>query len=92
MGERNFLMVIDDVWDHEHLRPFLRGGKSTARLFTTRDTSIASAGRPVNVDRMREDEAVSLLAKGVTNLETGVAKSSRSVWANGLLRSNWRLR
>jgi WD40 repeat protein len=65
LDSRNCLLVIDDVWDHEHLSPFLRGGKLSARLFTTRDTGIASAGRPVNVDRMREDEAVSMLAKGV---------------------------
>src|SRR5262249_52775071 len=64
----------DDVWDQEQLRPFLRGGKSVARLFTTRDTSIASAGRPIEVDRMREAEAISMLAKGVENLRTDLAK------------------
>ena len=61
LEDRDCLLVIDDVWDNEHLRPFLRGGKSSARLFTTRDTGIASVGRPVNVDRMRETEAVSML-------------------------------
>jgi WD40 repeat protein len=73
LEERNCLIVIDDVWDQEHLRPFLRGGKSGARLFTTRDTSIASAGRPVKVDRMREMEATSMLGKGVENLAASEA-------------------
>ena len=74
LGGRNCLVVIDDVWDREHLRPFLRGAKSAARLFTTRDMSVASAGRPVEVDRMREDEAASMLAKSVENLRTATAK------------------
>jgi NB-ARC domain len=73
LAERTCLLVIDDVWDAAHLRPFLRGGKSSARLFTTRDASIASQAQPVNVpvnvDEMREQEAVSLLVKGVPNLD-----------------------
>jgi len=72
--ERTCLLVIDDVWDQEHLRPFLRGGKSSARLFTTRDASIASAARPVNVDQMREEEAASMLAKGVAGLGAARAR------------------
>jgi WD40 repeat protein len=74
LEERTCLLVVDDVWDQEHLRPFLRGGMSSARLFTTRDASIASAARPVNVDQMREEEAVSMLAKGVADLGAGRAK------------------
>jgi hypothetical protein len=45
LEQRTCLLVIDDVWNAEHLRPFLRGGKSSARLFTTRDANIAA--RPV---------------------------------------------
>jgi WD40 repeat protein len=75
LNEQNCLLVIDDVWDNEHLRPFLRGGKSCARLFTTRDSAIASAGRPVRVDRMQEAEAVELLAKGVAGLQTERAQA-----------------
>ena len=66
--------MIDDVWDYAHVRPFLRGGKSSARLFTTRDASIASQATPVNVDEMREGEAIALLARGVPGLETGPAR------------------
>ena len=51
LEQRTCLLVIDDVWDAAHLRPFLRGGKSSARLFTTRDANLASEGAPVNRGR-----------------------------------------
>jgi hypothetical protein len=37
LEDRTCLLVIDDVWDDRHLRPFLRGGKGCGRLFTCRD-------------------------------------------------------
>ena len=43
LEDRTCLLVIDDVWDEAHLRPFLRGGKGCARLFTTRNAEIASS-------------------------------------------------
>jgi WD40 repeat protein len=78
LEERTCLLVIDDVWDQEHLRPFLRGGKSSARLFTTRDAGIASAASPVNVDEMREAESRALLVQSVPNLEAGQARALAS--------------
>ena len=42
LEDRTCLLVIDDVWDDRHLKPFLRGGKGCARLFTTRNAEIAS--------------------------------------------------
>jgi len=75
LEQRTCLLAIDDVWDAVHLRPFLRGGKQAARLFTTRDASIAAAeASPVNVDEMRTEEAVALLTKGVVGLETDRAR------------------
>jgi WD40 repeat protein len=73
LEQRTCLLVIDDVWDAAHLRPFLRGGKQSARLFTTRDASIAAEAARVDVDEMRADEAVALLTNGVPGLETGPA-------------------
>jgi hypothetical protein len=70
-------VTVDD-WDREHLRPFLRCGKSSARLFMTRNAAIASEANPVNVDEVREAEAVSLLAMGVTNLGAGQAREVAS--------------
>ena len=67
LENRACLVVIDDVWDAEHLRPFLRGGKQAARLFTTRDAGIAArmnrGARPVDVDEMSQAEAIAMLLK-----------------------------
>jgi hypothetical protein len=35
------LMVIDDVWQDDHLAPFLQGGEQSSRLITTRRFDIA---------------------------------------------------
>ena len=69
LEDRTCLLVIDDVWDESNLRPFLRGGKGCARLFTTRIAEIASNARLVNVDEMREAESLALLSKGVPGLD-----------------------
>ncbi len=73
LEDRTCLLVVDDVWDESHLRPFLRGGKGCARLFTTRNSEIASNARPINVDEMRESESLALLTKGVPGLSTALA-------------------
>jgi len=66
LADRHILMVIDDVWNSAHLRPFLQGGPLCARLITTRnlDTVPANA-RKVDVDAMQEHEATALLAAGL---------------------------
>ncbi len=73
LEQRTCLLVLDDVWDAAHLRPFLRAAKSCARLFTTRDAALAAEGTPVNVDEMRQNEAVAMLAASVPGLEPGTA-------------------
>ena len=75
LEDRTCLFVIDDVWDESHLRPFLRGGKASARLFTTRNSEIASAkAQPVNVDEMSSAESQALIAKGVPGLTLANAR------------------
>jgi len=59
-------MVIDDVWNSAHLRPFLQGGPLCARLITTRDLDTVPANvRKINVDAMQKHEATTLLAAGL---------------------------
>ena len=63
LGERRVLLVIDDAWREQDLRPFLQGGRNTTRLITTRRDDIL----PLNaerqpVDAMQADEAYNLLA------------------------------
>jgi WD40 repeat protein len=78
LADRACLLVIDDVWDAAHLRPFLRGGESSASLFTTRDAAIVGEAEPVNVDQMREAEAIAMLSQGAPNLETAAARNLAS--------------
>jgi WD40 repeat protein len=67
LAERDILMVIDDVWSAAHLRPFLNGGKRCTRLITTRNLeTLPGAAQTVNVDAMEENQAVSLLAAGLS--------------------------
>jgi WD40 repeat protein len=66
LGDRCFLLVIDDAWREEDLRPFLRGGQRTTRLITTRIDAILPVGTVrVSVDAMRGAEATALLARGL---------------------------
>jgi WD40 repeat protein len=69
LEELTCLLVIDDVWDEAHLRPFLRGGRGSARLFTTRMAAIATGARSVSVEEMREGESLQLMTRGVPGLD-----------------------
>jgi hypothetical protein len=63
LENRNCLIVIDDVWQKAHLKPFLAGGKQTcARLITTRRSDIAMDFRRVHVEEMTPDESGALVA------------------------------
>ena len=61
LENRSALIVVDDVWDPAHLKPFCRGGIGCARLVTTRQAAVADEARRVEVDEMRPEEAVALL-------------------------------
>lgn len=63
LGDGSYLMVVDDVWNPAHLRPFLYGGPRCARLITTRQTStLTPKTKRVEVGEMREAEALALLS------------------------------
>ena len=66
LGDRRILMVVDDAWREQDLRPFLQGGRNTVRLVTTRIDSVlpATAVRQ-HVDAMQPREAVNLLSAGL---------------------------
>jgi len=66
LEDKNCLIVVDDVWTPAHLKPFLRGGKGSARLVTTRQFEVASGARRIDVDEMEPNEAVRLLSAGVS--------------------------
>ncbi len=63
LGEKRCLLVIDDVWNKDDLKPFLRGGDYCTRLITTRKRdTLPSGSHTVDVAAMLLDEAVELLA------------------------------
>ena len=60
--DREMLIVIDDVWDSAHLRPFLKGGERCARLITTRNSDVLPTMIIcIDVNEMEIREAVQLL-------------------------------
>jgi hypothetical protein len=61
LDQKRCLIVVDDVWDAAHLKPFLRAGPGCARLVTTRQAPVAAEGKRITVDEMTSQEAVSLL-------------------------------
>jgi WD40 repeat protein len=66
LGDRDILMVIDDVWDAAHLQPFLQGGRRCARIITTRIADVLPPqAKRVQVDAMQIDEALSLVGQGL---------------------------
>lgn len=72
LEDRNCLIVIDDVWSAAHLKPFLRGAKSCARLMTTRNsTAVGEATLHVILGEATFPEAVQMLTRGLapTNME-----------------------
>ena len=72
LADRDILIVIDDVWNVAHLKPFTQGGPRCARVITTRvlDALPPDAYR-VDVDAMQQDEAVALLGYGVPERHRG---------------------
>ncbi|MBY3252152.1 NB-ARC domain-containing protein [Rhizobium laguerreae] len=67
LGDRHILMVIDDAWREQDIRPFVSwGGRNTTRLITTRSNDVlrelpAQIFRQ-QVDAMSGDEARTLLS------------------------------
>ena len=61
LEHRQCLLVIDDVWDHAHLEPFLRGGSQCARVVTTRRVDLLSGAPRVRIDEMSVAEAQHLM-------------------------------
>ncbi len=62
LENRNCLLVLDDVWDPIHLKPFLFRTSKCAHLVTTRQFDVAAGTKKrVIVDEMTSTEAIELL-------------------------------
>src|SRR5215510_15060839 len=70
LAERDILIVIDDVWNRDHLRPFMQGGSRGARLITTRNLdTLPTNAQAVKVDAMSPAEAIEMLRVGLPAAE-----------------------
>ncbi len=65
LSDRRVLVVLDDVWDDTHVRPFLPDNRQCASLLTTRRQDIAAylGAQTVSVNQMSIDQATDLLLK-----------------------------
>lgn len=88
LEHRRCLLVIDDVWDAAHLRPFLIEGRQCARLFTTRKLAIPTSieADTIDVGEMKPLEAQALLAHA-----TGVKAADRRIRSLAKRLGNWAL-
>lgn len=76
LADRDILLVIDDVWNRDHLRPFLQGGRRCARLITTRNLdTLPPQAQQVKVDAMRAAEAIKMLSVGLPDGEIALCDS-----------------
>jgi predicted ATPase len=67
LGDRRILMVVDDAWREQDLRPFLQGGSNCVRLVTTRiDSVLPTTALRQPVDAMQTSEALNLLSAGLS--------------------------
>jgi WD40 repeat protein len=73
LGPRRVLLVVDDIWTAAQAEPFLIGGPRSARLWTTRVSSILSpSAARVPVNEMDRNEAIQVLASDVGGSFGGV--------------------
>jgi WD40 repeat protein len=63
LEDKHCLLVLDDVWNFHDAEPFLRGGRSCARVVTTRQLDVLTELRAVRVvvDEMTEPESLEVL-------------------------------
>ena len=72
LGDRQVLLVVDDVWSTAQVEPFLIGGAAVVRLFTTRIRGVLpGSAELVRVDEMSRGEAEQLLTAGVVRRRLG---------------------
>ncbi|MCP9493663.1 MAG: NB-ARC domain-containing protein [Pyrinomonadaceae bacterium MAG19_C2-C3] len=64
LGDKNCLIVIDNVWNDAALQFFMRAGNRCTRLLTTRDAGLAARYNVTKfiVGEMSDDEAARLIA------------------------------
>ncbi len=85
LADRDILIVIDDVWNRDHLRPFMQGGSRCAHLITTRKLSVLPVGiKDVVVSSMSNEEATAMLRANLAEHEGEYSQNELPVWSQKL--------
>ena len=72
-GHGKILVVLDDVWELNHIKPLLEAlPVETNVLLTTQSEIIARRYTPIFVDNLKKDQAIKLLSKGSLHLDTSL--------------------
>lgn len=65
LSRKSVLLVLDDVWEAEHVRPLLLNLQQCRTLITTRDASIGSflGATPVRLGEMEPEQSIDFLRR-----------------------------
>ncbi|MFJ7215725.1 NB-ARC domain-containing protein [Amycolatopsis sp. NPDC098790] len=90
------LLVVDDVWTAEQLRPFLSAGQGCTLLVTTRIPDLLPTDvEPVRVDQMSRQQAKDLIRGGLATLPEALGEQLLDItgrWPLALSLANAALR
>lgn len=64
---KKFLLILDDVWKHDHLRPFHNLSNNSKILVTSRNTEIVRriGGIEYRLDILSEEDAFTLISRWI---------------------------
>ncbi|MEM1239355.1 MAG: NB-ARC domain-containing protein, partial [Cyanobacteria bacterium P01_H01_bin.26] len=79
--DKKVLLVVDDVWNPEHLKPFRVGGESCCVLVTTREARISDAHR-YDLDVMTAEQALKLMSQKLSEPLNDIDKEHATSFAN----------
>jgi len=82
IGDKQILMIVDDVWDEASARSFEIGGPNCSYLFTTRSPRIAAslAGEvSIAVSELNESDGMALLERFVPSPRQALSKRWREL-------------
>jgi ribosomal protein L17 len=65
LSSKAILLVVDDAWEEEHIKPFLVGGQNCQLLITTRrpDIALQVGAELYQLNLMTEEQSLTLLEK-----------------------------